>query len=290
MIAVGFVLRKAFVIDSKTLAAVNIYIFVPALLFTRIYYADVTLNFIMNVFEYILIIMVLMYIMGFMTTRIMKMPVNISRVFINSLLFFNSGNYGLPLVELVFKNNPIATTGQIIILLIQNITVNTFGVFQASSGKSGRKIAIMNVVKQPAIYVIVIVAIVKGTGLHVPDVVLTPLNYFSGGFVAVALITLGVQLAEVRIGFRMKEIAVSCFLKLIVSPVLGFALVLLLGIKGILAQSLIIGVSLPSAVNTAIIARQYDNEPEYASQIVFVSTLASTVTLSIVIYLVTRFM
>jgi len=290
MIAVGFVLRKAFVIDSKTLAAVNIYIFVPALLFTRIYYADVTLNFIMNVFEYILIIMVLMYIMGFMTTRIMKMPVNISRVFINSLLFFNSGNYGLPLVELVFKNNPIATTGQIIILLIQNITVNTFGVFQASSGKSGRKIAIMNVVKQPAIYVIVIVAIVKGTGLHVPDAVLTPLNYFSGGFVAVALITLGVQLAEVRIGFRMKEIAVSCFLKLIVSPVLGFALVLLLGIKGILAQSLIIGVSLPSAVNTAIIARQYDNEPEYASQIVFVSTLASTVTLSIVIYLVTRFM
>ena len=75
-----------------------------------------------------------------------------------------------------------------------------------------------------------------------------------------------------------------CFIRLILSPFLGFLLVLAMGIKGELAQALIIGVSTPSAVNTAILAREFNNEPDYAAKIVFYSTLLSGLSMSLVIY------
>ena len=55
-------------------------------------------------------------------------------------------------------------------------------------------------------------------------------------------------------------------------------------IHGELAQALIIGVSTPSAINTAILAKEFNNEPDYAAKIVFYSTLLSGLSMSLVIY------
>jgi predicted permease len=59
------------------------------------------------------------------------------------------------------------------------------------------------------------------------------------------------------------------------NPPIPFPSVLALGEKAILAQSMVIGVATPTAVNTAILALQYDNEPEYASGIVYFTTLSA---------------
>jgi predicted permease len=81
----------------------------------------------------------------------------------------------------------------------------------------------------------------------------------------------------------------SC-IRLLLSPLAGYLLVLALGLKGILAQSLIIGVSTPSAVNTAIIAKEFESEPEFAAKGVLATTVLSTVTIPVVIYLTGRFL
>jgi predicted permease len=171
------------------------------------------------------------------------------------------------------------------VMLIQNISTSTFGVFQVSSGKSGYRQALQNMLVMPSLYVLAVVLLVKGFAIKLPDQLLQPLRYISGGFVGLALITLGVQLAEVKAKFRVHDVFLASLIRLVLSPLLGFLLVRLLGIHGMLAKSLIIGVATPTAVNTAILAREFDNEPEYAAQIVLVSTLFSVVTLSTIIYL-----
>jgi predicted permease len=187
-------------------------------------------------------------------------------------------------VELAFNNNPLATTVQIFIMLIQNITTNTFGVFQACAGNVGTKRALKNILTMPSMFVLIVVIPIKAMHFKIPDFVMVPLNNISVGFIGIALLTLGVQLAEVKIAFNYKNILVSSFIRLVLSPVIGFLLVQLLGIQGILAKSLIIGVATPAAVNTAIIAKEFNNEPEYASQIVFASTILSAVTIPCILY------
>lgn len=276
--------------DTRTFTRLNIYLFIPAVLFMKIYEAKVSMAFVGTVVLYIMAIQAFMLLLGEILSRIFRYPRGIKKAFCNTLLFFNSGNYGLPLVDLVFKGSTIAVTSQIFIMLTQNITTNTFGVFQASTGKSSYKQALKNVLIMPALYILAIVAIVKVTGVTVPEPVLTPIRYLSEGFIAVALLTLGVQLAEVKAKFDIKSVLLSSSIRLVLSPLLGFLLILLLGVQGELAKAMIIGVATPTAVNTAILAREFDNEPEYAAQNVFVSTLLSPITLSILIFLLNRYL
>lgn len=285
MIAVGFAAQKLLKMEVRTFTKLNMHVFVPSLLFTKIYETQITWQLFGNVLIYILSICAIMFILGEIVSRLLKYPQCTKKAFVNSLLFFNSGNYGLPLVELAFKNSPVATTAQIFIMFIQNITSNTFGVFQACAGNVGYKKALKNVFAMPSMFVLLVVIPIKIFQLQVPEFIMLPLHNISGGFVAFALITLGVQLAEVKVAFNLKNIFVTSIIRLVLSPLCGLLLVNLLGIQGILAKSLIIGVATPTAVNTAIIAKEFNNEPEYASQIVFATTILSAITIPVILYL-----
>jgi len=285
LIAVGFIGQTKLKMDIRTFTKLNIYIFVPSVLFLKIYETNVTFEFFSQVLVYIFIIQVVMLLLGQLISKAFGYSRSIKKAFCNSLLFFNSGNYGLPLVELVFNGDPVAVASQVFIMLIQNVTTNTFGVFQASSGNSTTKKALKNILKMPSIYVILLVIAVKTFHITMPELILVPLGYIAKGFIAIALITLGAQLSEMKIKIKLRDILLSSLTRLVLSPLLGFLLVWVMGIRGVLAQALVIGVSTPSAVNTAFIAKEFDNEPEYASQIVFVSTIMSALTISLVIYL-----
>lgn len=68
-------------------------------------------------------------------------------------------------------------------------------------------------------------------------------------------------------------------------PLLALAMIYLLNIDGIVAQSLFIASSFPTSRNTSTIAMEYQIEPELHAQIVLFSTLFSIITVTIVIYL-----
>lgn len=290
LVAAGYIAQKKFRMDTRTFSRINIYLFIPAVLFMKIYEAKVSMTFVGQVVAYIITVQAFMLLLGEVLSRLNKYPRSKKKAFCNTLLFFNSGNYGLPLIDLVFKGSAIAAASQIFIMLTQNITTSTFGVFQASSGKSSYKQALKNVLIMPSIYVLAVVVIVKVAGFTVPEPVLAPLRYLSAGFIGIALLTLGVQLAEVTAKINIKDVLLSSGIRLLLSPALGFLLILLLGVQGDLAKAMIIGVATPTAVNTAILAREFDNEPEYASQNVLVSTLLSPITLSVLIFLLNRYM
>ncbi len=68
-------------------------------------------------------------------------------------------------------------------------------------------------------------------------------------------------------------------------PLVAFAMIYLLNIDGIVAQSLFIASSFPTSRNTSTIAMEYQIEPELHAQIVLFSTLFSIITVTVVIYL-----
>lgn len=101
--------------------------------------------------------------------------------------------------------------------------------------------------------------------------------------------TLGAQLADTKLNFKIPKVYLSNVLRLIVAPFFAFILVKLFSIDQInpLAEQVIIICSgAPTAVNTVLLAIEYDNEPELSSQIVFSSTLVSAITISLIIGIV----
>ncbi|MDF2651078.1 MAG: transporter, partial [Paenibacillus sp.] len=72
--------------------------------------------------------------------------------------------------------------------------------------------------------------------------------------------------------------------RLLVSPILALILILLLHLEGTTAQALLIASSFPTSRNSAVFALEYGNHPEYAAQVVLLSTLFSSLTVTVVVY------
>jgi len=284
LIAAGFIFQKIFKTDVRTFSRLVVYLLIPVMIFVRFYQIE-SLDAFFIVIPFVLLLQAVMYIVALVVSVLAGYTKSIRNAFINSMVLLNTGNYGIPLIELVFKGHPVAAASQMFIVVTQNITSNTFGVFYASAGSASRKAALKNMLKMPAIYVIALITVIKIAGFEVPQPVLAPLSQISNAFIAFALITLGVQLAEVRPGGSIKKVLAVSLIKVTAAPLAGFGIALLLGIEGLLAQALIIGISTPTAVNSAIIAGQFGNEPDFAAQVVFTTTLLCTFTIPLVIYL-----
>jgi predicted permease len=56
-------------------------------------------------------------------------------------------------------------------------------------------------------------------------------------------------------------------------------------LKGTIAQAFFIASSYPTSRNSALLALEYNNYPDYATQAVLVSTVFSSITVAIVVYL-----
>ncbi len=296
LIILGYLLSKQFDLDVQTLSKLNFYIFVPAFTFVYLYTTDIPFE-MLKVLAVAILILITNMILVWFIAKIKGYDEGLKNAFTNSVIFYNSGNIGIPLITLVFSSPPfvingetpylnIALTAQIMVLVVQNITTNTIGFLNAGRAKSSVKECVMKILKMPAIYAVPLPFIFKMFSYDLTQAPIWPaLEYARGALVPIALIALGVQLSKTKIQLNDKEVYLSVFVRLLVGPVIALFFIYILRIEGIIAQVLLISTAVPTAVNTALIAVEFDNYPDFASQTVMFSTLLGAISLVAVIYM-----
>lgn len=103
--------------------------------------------------------------------------------------------------------------------------------------------------------------------------------------IAIALILLGAQIANIKLNFKWSSSYIYIFIRLVVGPAIAFVIIKCMGLDGIIPQTLFIASAMPTSVNSSVIAQEYDNYPALAAELVFMSTLFSSISVVIVIYL-----
>lgn len=297
LIALGFFIGKKFELNISTLTKLIFYIFAPSFIFVYLYKTNIP-------FEMIKVMIIAFMILGAqmliaaLVSRIRGYSEGMKNAFANSIMFYNSANIGIPLITLVFSSEPfvingetpylnIALAAQIMVLTVQNISTYTIGFMNAGKANTQWKDTFIKVFKMPTIYAIILAFIFKVLPYDFTKFPLWPsLNYASNAMVSISLIALGVQLTRTNVKLRNADIYLSSFIRLLIGPIMAMVFVCLFQIGGIIAQVIIISSSVPTAVNTALIAVEYDNHPDFASQAVMASTLLSAVSLTFVIYMV----
>lgn len=167
-----------------------------------------------------------------------------------------------------------------------NITMNTIGFYNAGRAKMKVKESMHQIFTMPSIYAIPLALLFKYLKV---DIITTPLwptlVYIKDGLVPMALITLGAQLSKTKFDFRNTNVNIAVFTRLILGPIIALVLIRLFDFTGVIGQTLFISYSFPTAVNTALIAMECDNNQDFASQEVMLSTIYSSITLTSFIYL-----
>jgi len=286
MIGIGIILYRAFKLDIKTLSKLNFYLFSPAIVFKMLYESTISLGVLLQTLLFFAIFFAAMFLIVELVIRIRGYRGGMVPAMRNSVIFYNSANYALPLNQLVFVGDTFTLSIQIIIMMMQSLLPNTYGIYSVNAQKKADLRATMKTIfTLPVIYIIPIAFFMRGFDISVPDPIYAPINYVSNAFIATALLTLGVQLGSMKWQFNFSDVMLSNVLRLCVGPAVGFLIVWAMGIDGLMAKALILSCAVPTSLSSVLIAVEYDSEPEFASQVVFSSTIFSIFTVTLVIYL-----
>lgn len=288
LLLVGAILQKKFSFNLKAMSQLITYCFMPAAVFVSLYETQVDLGVLGKVTVFIVLFIGSQMLLSHFLAKMLGLERQQSAVFKNSVVLINSGNYGIPVAQMIFATQPIGVAIQVILVIFQNMTTYTYGLYNLiSSTKSGLSI-LKDFLKMPIIYALVVGVVLNVMNVEIPRALSIPINHISDGFIAVALITLGAQLSQIEVRTMLnKTIVLSCFTRLIMGPVVALLVIIVLGLDGVVAQSLFIASSFPTSRNSSSLALEYDVESNTAAQTVLLSTIVSCLTVTVVIYLST---
>ncbi|MDD2459051.1 MAG: AEC family transporter [Eubacteriales bacterium] len=296
LISLGFGLSRKFPVDINTLTKFNFFLFVPSFTFVNLYQTAIGVDS-LKALAIALLILLANLMLGWLIARVRRMSSGMAVAFQNSVAYYNSGNIGIPLITLVYSTGALSSGGsnpyldvalatQVMVLLVQNLSINTLGFFSAGSTNRHWRDSLRTIFHMPTVYTVPLAFLLKAAPF---DLAQTPiwvvLTYLKNALVPIALLTLGVQLARTRKLHRITGDAwLATFSRLVLGPVLVFGLIHLFGLTGVVAQTLFISTAVPTAVNSALIAVECKNHPDFAAQVVMVTTLLSALSLIAVIY------
>lgn len=201
-------------------------------------------------------------------------------------VFSNNGFLGIPLAIAVFGKDTQIFTALIVLNIINNIMIYSFGSNLVSGvGRSG---GLKNAVFNPVLigFVIGLILNLLNVKSYIPEVV-SYSDYFSGIVTPISMTILGMKLAGVKVSSlfaSVKNYYVS-FLKLIVSPLVIVALLFALkAIPGdIINTDVILGFfvafAMPTAGLATTFADTYDGDTESAVAFTLGTTMLSILTI-----------
>lgn len=284
MIGVGVFLHRKFTLNMDTLSKLNHYFLLPAVSFVNIYQSSLQGSTLVQIMGFLLLQSASLIALSSGIARLASFEPRLSATFKNSVVLNNSGNFGLPVSQLVFHQNPYGASIQVIVTIFQNLLTYTYGLFNSVSTQANGKKMIAEFLKLPTLYTLILGLCLNSMSIQLPQFIWSPIQNASNAFIAIALITLGAQSAYLKITQFSLPLILSLVGRLVMSPMIALLIIYCLRLEGTVAQALLIASSYPTSRNSALFALEYNNHPEYAAQVVLVSTLISSLTVTLVVY------
>ena len=277
----GYVLEKRLHPPIAPFNQVVLYVLMPALVFTSLLSVDFRSEEPIKIAAFTFLLAASMLAVAFVIVRAARLDRVTSSAFMLTAAFPNLGNYGLSVVLLAYGRDGLAVG--VILLAVQSLYGITLAIFIASSGSASLLRSLGEVFRQPMIYAVLAGLAFNLTGVPVPGFVSSALALPSQAAIPLMLLVLGMHFAGTTGIEQPRLVSVAVVNRLVVGTLVGWALTMVLGMSGVARDVMIIGAAMPTAVFTILTATQFNARPRFVSDVVVVSTLASIVTVTAVL-------
>ncbi len=279
----GYAAGRKLDLDVNTLSRVCLFLLTPALAFDSLATSTISLGDAWRLAVCAFLMPFILWAAFGVLSKFLKWDDRTSRSMSLPALFTNAGNYGLPVLLFAFGQEGMDLG--VIVMVMQTILVSTLGVYLAASGSMDSKKALRQVFRMPALYAMALGISIRVLHIPLPAIIARPVGLLSGATVPVYLLVLGLQLARAKGSLSVPITCILAVFRLVASPGLvglfGFGF----GLRGLPLKVLIIEAGMPAAVNTIILANEFDADPAGVSRVTLVTTLASVLSLTLWIML-----
>jgi hypothetical protein len=286
----GYVFARTRMIEPAGTRGISIFVFnvaIPALLFRSIAGESPGSSGLTIVFAYFTATLVLFGVAMLVARVHFGYPLPLQALLAITTSFGNSVQLGIPVVFTAF--GPAGEQPLLLIIAFHSLVLITLttalieiGLGQGKGGLRALGRVVRALLQNPLIMSIAVGALFPLFGTKLP----APLDQFLKLFAAAggpcALFVLGASLAELRLVGDLAETAVVGFLKLVVHPLIVYALCRYgFGLTPIETAVATVCAAMPSGANAFILAQKYDLYVARSASIILVTTAISVVTLSL---------
>ena len=204
-----------------------------------------------------------------------------------AIAYPNSGNFGLPFIGLALGAQTIPMQG--IAGSVHGILIMSVGLPFLVSGNAGMMKGVMAALKSPFTHAVLLGLLIKASGIVLPMPIAYPLELMAKGYVPVAVMMLGVQLASTSFSRDWHAVGATILGGLVVAPLVsGLALwglkIAGLSIDPTLFKLVVINGGLPVGVLLAMFAQEWGGQTRLAASVILATTALSPFTLTAVIW------
>lgn len=239
-----------------------------------------------NLYKAFLISPITFFIL-FIISKVLVIPIkgNKKRVLNFSNIFMNTGFIGFPLLNAIFGAEGVVYGS--VFNMFFNLFVWSYGVmlFKGYNEQKNLKNEILSVLKHPTIISVFIGLIIMIFSIRLPNVIHSSVKLVGDITGPLSMIVVGVNLTSVNFKEHLKDwtIYYGTLIKLVIMPIIIILIFKIMGEDSMVANSIIVQVAMPTATLASIFAEKYNNELEYSTIMVVITTLLSVVTIPLIV-------
>ncbi len=283
LMSIGYALDRALRLDIQTLTRVSFYVLSPAIVFLTLAGSEMLVGEMIEIAGFTLVHELALALLALLIFSARPFADKRTVLAFGSV-FYNSGNYGFPLMLLAFGEEAVGIIA--VVLTVQVIVLYTLGLVLFVGFRDGLGDSLRRLVRVPVLYAVLAGVLFRAFDWQLGGPVGSAVGRLGDAFVAVALLTLGAQLARSRVASGdVGPVSGLVVMRLLVSPLIAAAMAAVLRLPPDLSAVLVVGAGLPVAVNLFVIAKEFDRQPEFASRLVFWTTLLSAFTVPLLLWL-----
>lgn len=284
LVVTGYVAGPRLQLDARTLTKFAYYVLVPSFIFNVFKDAVIPAGLAVRMALFMTLATLGVVVIAFVVARLMGRTGQMVAAYVLVGAFGNVGNFGLPIIQ--FKLGDEALVAASVFFLVGSTAGFIIGVMAATWHQGSGLNAVWAAFKTPGIIAVFPAFAVNFLDLPVPLFVDRAVGLLAGALIPTMLVTLGIQLSgmgKLRVG---RDEIVGGTLRLVAGPALAFSLAPFFGLTGIERGAGILQMSMPVAVLASLIALEHNLMPDFVTRTVLFSTVASSVTLTVVLALI----
>ena len=282
LIGAGWWLQPKLDLDIGSLNRLIVHVVLPAFFVHYLSTSSVPVSAAWNTAWFTIVQFASLTVLGWAIASLLGLHGAVAVIIGLSMGLSNSGNFGLPLIELAFGADMILH--QAVIVSIQTIFVFTIGPMLLLGGTGGWRSGLRRLAS-PIYGAILLGLALNALDLTLPPLLARPMEMLGGLYTPIALFTLGAQLATANGRILDNAVTLSVGLKLVAAPIITGLALSVLGFGESLSHLLIATAAAPVGVTLVIMATQVERETDVAAAAVFVSTLLSPLTVTLCLFL-----
>lgn len=296
VIGLGFCLKRTALVHSSFIHDLNrlvYYIALPALLFYKIAGADFFASFNARLLGGMILTITSVFILSYGMGILRGYTAAVQGAFCQGAVRGNLAYVGLAIIYNAYGEDGFARAGILLGFLVPYMNVLSVLALilpqRRQNMQMGGLFWLQQVVTNPLLVASFAGVLFSYLGLSLPRVVDRALDIVTGMSLPLALIAIGASFSFRKLRGDLAPAALSTGIKIVLMPILTALVLLAFGVQG---RELAIGVLLaatPTATAAYIMAQQLQCDAELSGTIIMLSTLCSSVTYSLTLYLLQVF-